>query len=94
MQAIKVHITDAEALERVQPAALRGYLRQRGWVHSDTWRDRIEVWTKAHSGEYKQVLVQMKITGSYALRVSEAVGLLAELEDRSELEVYDDLAGE
>ena len=91
MTAIKVQITDADALERVQPAALRGYLKERDWVHSDTWRDRIEIWTKTHSGEHRQVLVQKKITGRYALRVREAVGLLAELEDRSQLEVYDDI---
>lgn len=89
-----VQITDAAALSRVPPTALRAYLQSRDWVQADTWRGRIQVWSKEHNGQPSEVLAPLReLSGSYATRMYEAVALLAELEERSQLDVYRDLLG-
>ena len=89
-----VQIKDAEALRRVNPPALRAYLESQNWGFRETWRNRITVWTKEHAGKVRQILMPLREdSGSYATRIYEAVLLLAELEDRSQLDVYYDLMG-
>ena len=89
-----VQITDAEALERLYPTAVRAYLAGRGWVHQSTWRDRIMVWSKEQGGQTHEALVPLhELSGVYAVRISELVELLSGLEERSQLEVYYDLLG-
>ena len=89
-----VQITDAAALSRVPPTALRAYLQSRDWVQVDTWRSRIQIWSKEHNGQPSQVLSPLReMSGSYATRMYEAVALLAELEERSQFDVYYDLLG-
>lgn len=89
-----VQIKDAEALRRVNPPALRAYLESQNWSFRETWRDRITVWTKEHARKVRQILMPLREdSGSYATRIYEAVLLLAELEDRSQLDVYYDLMG-
>lgn len=91
---MNVQIRDAEALRRVSPAMLRAYLKARGWVHEETWRDRILVWSNTHNGQGQQVLVPLREeSDTYAVRISEAVALLADVEARSQLDVYHDLIG-
>ncbi len=87
-----VQINDAEALRRISPAMLCAYLKTRGWVHEETWRDRILVWSNAHNGQRQQVLAPLREqSDAYAVRISEAVALLADVEERSQLDVYYDL---
>lgn len=89
-----VQIKDAEALRRVNPPALRAYLESQSWISRETWRGRIMIWTKEYAGEVRQILMPLhEDSGSYATRIYEAVSLLAELEDRSQLDVYYELMG-
>ena len=89
-----VQIADADALRRISPAMLRAYLEARGWVHEQTWRNRIMVWSYAQGDEIREILVPLREqSDAYPVRISESVGLLAELEDRSQLSVYYDLVG-
>lgn len=91
---VNVQIRDAAALRRVSPAMLRAYLEARGWVHEETWRDRILVWSNTNNGQPQQVLVPLREeTDTYAVRISEAVALLADVEARSQIDVYHDLIG-
>lgn len=89
-----VQIKDAAALGRVSPAMLRAYLEARGWALGETWRNRVMVWTKSGSPEVKDLLAPLREQSAvYAVRIGEAVALLAELEERSQLDVYYDLMG-
>lgn len=89
---MEVQITDAEALERIYPPALRAYLAGRGWVHQSTWRNRIMVWSTEQGGQTHEALVPMhELTGVYAVRISELIELLSRIESRSQLDVYYDL---
>lgn len=90
--AIKAHITDVEALERISIDALRAYMSRHDWTLQQNWRGRVLVWTKDTDGQTRQILTPLhRHTGSYATRVVEAISELAEAEGRSQLDVYDDL---
>ena len=86
---MEVQIRDAAALRRVSPVQLRAYLEATGWVLEENWRNRISVWVKETGGQTQQVLVPLREhSDAYALRIGEAVTLLAEMEGRSQLAVY------
>ena len=89
-----VQIRDSEALRRVSPTILRAYLDSRGWVQGETWRNRILVRSNTQNGQAREILVPLREqSDAYAIRVSEALALLAEIEERSQLDVYYDLIG-
>lgn len=92
---MKVKIRDALALRRVSPTILRAYLEAHGWVHVETWRNRILVWsTSSYDGQTHEILPPLREqSDTYAVRIFEAVDLLSELEDRSQLDIYYDLIG-
>ena len=89
-----VLITDANELRRVTPVLLGTYLGVQGWVRQETWKDRIVVWSKDTGHATLEVLVPLREqSDAYAVRLSEAVATLAQLESRSQLEVYYDMVG-
>ena len=84
-----VQITDVASLRRLSPVALRAYLQSHGWDHKETWRNRIRIWSKEHEGQTVEVLTPLRErSNAYATRMSEVVSLLADLEGRSQLDVY------
>ena len=92
MTAIPLDI-DAAALRRVTPPMLAAYLGGRGWQATENWRGRIMVCSK--TGVDQDVLVPLQEhSDTYALRIAEALDLLAELEGRSRQDVYRDLLAE
>ena len=89
-----VQIRDAAALRRVSPDRLRAYLQARDWVQEEVWRDRIMVWSATRGERVNEILIPLREqSDAYAVRISEAVALLSEIEERSQLEVYHDLLG-
>lgn len=89
-----VLIRDAVALRRITPAALQSYLETHGWARQEVWKHRIAEWGCEVEGEYRQILVALReYSDTYAVRIAEAINSLAELEQRSQLEVYYDLIG-
>ena len=89
-----VQIRDAAALRRVSPDRLRAYLQAHDWVQEDVWRDRMMVWSSTWGEQVNEILIPLREqSDAYAVRISEAVALLAEIEERSQLEVYYDLVG-
>ena len=89
---MNVHIRDSAALSRITPPLLSRYLEVHGWTREETWRGRITVWSTEHIEQRHQVLMPlMELSDAYAVRMSEAVSTLAEIEDRSQLEVYYEL---
>ena len=89
---IRVKITDREALGRISPEMLRSYLETRGWDQGETWRGVITIWTKTEGGQTGKILMPLsQRSDAYEVRISEAVELLAGMEDRSQLDVYHEL---
>ena len=92
---MNVHIRDSAALNRITPSLLSMYLKIHGWVYEETWRGRIAVWSKVYNEKRQQILVPLTDSSdTYAVRMSEAVSTLADIEGRSQLEVYDELVAD
>ena len=91
---MNVQIIDSSALRRVSPKVLGGYLEAQGWERQETWRNRIVVWSKTTVDYVAELLVPLREqSDAYTVRISEALGTLARIEDRSQLDVYHDLMG-
>ena len=92
---MEVHIKDYGALGTITPTLLRQYLTSHGWSKEETWRNRIVVWSMARDEQRNQILMPLnELSDTYPLRMSEAVSILAEVENRSQLNVYHEvLAG-
>ena len=89
-----VQVRDRPALRRVSPTAIQVYLQSHGWVHEENWRERIAVWSFDEYGETHQILAPLlEVSDRYHARILEALSTLAELEMRSQLDVYYDLIG-
>ena len=89
-----VQITDVEALRRISSAMLSAYLESHGWVRRETWRERIVVWSKEENGQASEILAPLREqSDTYGARISEIMGVLAETQSRSQLDVYFDLLG-
>ena len=92
---MKVQIRDRDALESLTTANLRAYLEAHGWTDAGHWGERpVVIYGKEHDGRKWEVLVPLRDTASdYAEFMAEAVTTLSEAEDRSQLDVFHDLAG-
>lgn len=91
---MEVQIRDAAALSRVSPTMLSAYLGAQGRVREETWRGRTVVWCKTGDGRVNELLAPLREhSDAYSVRIAEAVALLAELEERSQLDVYYGLLG-
>ena len=89
-----VLITDSTALRRVTPVLLSAYLGMQGWTRQGTWKDRIVVWSKETDDSVAELLVSLREqSDAYAVRTAEAIAVLAQTEERSQLDVYYDLLG-
>ena len=91
---MKVQIRDRDALESLTAANVRAYLKGHGWADAGHWGDRpIVIYRKEQDGRKWEVLVPLRDTASdYAESMAWAVTTLAEAEDRSQLDVFYDLA--
>ena len=74
--------------------SLRAYLNSRGWKDEGTWGERpVTIFTKDHDGRTWEILVPHRDTiGGYAENMAETVAVLATVEERSQLDVFYDLA--
>ena len=90
---MKVQIRDKEALESLTTTTLRTYLKLQGWTDVRRWGKRAEIHSKESSGRLWEVAIPLRDDCSdYAEFMAEAVTALAEAEDRSQLDVFYDLA--
>ena len=89
-----VQIRDRDALSSISIVCLRAYLNSRGWTDAGIWGERpITVFAKEHEGRPWEILVPHRDTiGGYAENMAESVAVLAAVEERSELDVFYDLA--
>jgi len=88
---VRVIVTDAEALGRLEPAAVRAYLANAGWTRA---RERATgaIWTRQLDDSVASVFQPNDPTyADFALRMGVLLSALAIAEDRSQLAVLADL---
>ena len=88
-----VQIRDRDALASIPLVSLRAYLNSHGWTDVGIWGERpITVFAKEHEGRTWEILVPHRDTiGGYAENMAESVAVLAEVEKRSQLDVFYEL---
>ena len=91
---MQVQIRDAAAFRSISPTMLQAYLETKGWVRQEIWRSGLVVWALEHNNGSQEILAPLhELSYRYAVRISEVVETLSELEERSQLDVYCDLMG-
>ena len=91
---MKVQIRDREALSSLSVDNLPYYLISRGWNDEGPWGNRpATIYTKEHGGRNWEILVPSRDTlGDHVERMAEIIAILAEVEERSQLDVFYDLS--
>lgn len=90
---MKVHIRDEEALASLTSAHLRAYLETRGWGNPRPWGQWGTIFSKEQEGKLWEIAILLRDDGfGYAKFMAQIVATLAEAEDRSQLDVFYDLA--
>lgn len=89
-----VQIRDSAALSSISIVSLRAYLNSREWTDAGVWGERpITIFSKEHNGRTWEILVPHQDTiAGYAENMAETVAVLAEVEVRSQLDVFYDLS--
>jgi len=89
---MKVEIRDAEAVRKIHWLAAVNYLRARSWKEDPTAPKRAPLWHLTVDGEEYEVLMPTsKKIPDYALRMGDMLQVLAAAEQRSQLDIYQDL---
>ena len=90
---MKVQIRDKAALDSLTVANLRTYLEAHGWGDERPWGTWAIILSKERCGKTWEVAVPNEAGGLlYAESVAEIIATLAEAENRSQLDVFYDLA--
>jgi hypothetical protein len=90
---VKVTIRDKDALTALSWVGLKTYLESKGWKPVDDISDKAVVYQRrVKKTRYWEILVPLRTDlADYAARMGDAVRTLGRVEDRSELDVYEDL---
>ena len=91
---MQVQIRDRTALSSLSVVSLRSYLISREWKNQGSWGERpATIFAKEHGGRWWEVRLPTRDTvADYAENMAESVSVLAQIEGRSQLEVFYDLA--
>ena len=91
---MQVTIRDHTALESLPVLSVRAYLASRGWINEGTWgrRGLASLYLKEEDGRSWDIVVpNLETVSDYPRRMFEVVSTLAELEQRSQFDVFYDL---
>lgn len=90
---MKVRIEDKDALDALSWKALKAYLDRTGWQHAKELPGKGVIYRRrGPDRRLREIAVPLRRDfADYAARMGDAVGTLARAEDRSELDVYEDL---
>ena len=90
---MKLEIRDFEALSKLSLVDVRAYLTSQGWQPHGRYGDVATIFHKTlPNGCFGEVLLPMREElGDYAARMGDLVASVAELEQRSQLTVFNDL---
>ncbi len=91
---MKVEIRDWKALSSLSLSSLRSYLTSHGWIDGGAWGGgSATIFFKESGGRAWDVLVPMQdAAADYAYRMGDAVTAIASVEERSQIDVFYDLA--
>ena len=90
---MRVQIRDKEALGSLTPENLRAYLESQGWGNDRPWGQWGTILSKEQKGKLWEIVVPLRDEGyGYAEFMGLMVATLAEAEDRSQLDVFGDMA--
>jgi hypothetical protein len=93
LRNVRVIVTDADVLGRIDPAGAAAYLERRGWVRAHERADGA-IWTRWLGDSSVKVFAPIDpAVADFALRMGALLGALAFAEDRSQLAVLVDLCG-
>ena len=89
-----VQIQDRTALSSLSIVSLKAYLKSRGWNDAGPWGSRpATIYNKEHAGRVWEVLLPVRDTvADYAENMAESVAVLARVEERSQMDVFHDIA--
>ena len=91
---MKVQIRDKEAMESLAVANLRAYLEAHGWGDERPWGTWASIFSKEERSKIWEVAVPNEAGGLlYAESVAEIIATLADVEERSQTDVFCDLVG-
>ena len=90
---MKAQIRDKQALSSISIEGLTSYLQTRKWINKGKWGNRPAViYTKKHARRHWDILVPTDTdVGDYAIGMAETLEILATIEDRSQLDIFNDL---
>lgn len=90
---MRLELTDQAALSQLPWGDLKSYLDGQGWTQTDRLGDKALVYVQhADTSDGPEILVPAREDlGDYASRMAEAVRILADIEQRSVLEVFRDI---
>jgi hypothetical protein len=93
VSTMRVIITDEEALRTLSWKAVKAYIEASGWHRARVIADKSVIYQHTDKdGRLWEIAVLLRDDlADYVSRMADAVGTLARVEDRSELDVYEDL---
>ena len=87
---MKAIVTDREIIESLSSLELKAYLLAQGWQSVDKIKDKALILTKAGFSQ-ELILPIRRDLGDFALRLSELIHSLSDIENRSELSIIEDI---
>lgn len=85
---MRARITDSAALRKISPSQIMAYLRSKGAKQVGKFSDKAAIWTLGK----EEFLVPLAAEfADYAYRVADILAALERVEERSQLEIMDDL---
>lgn len=86
---MKAHIYDVESLRAIPPAAVVAYIRFQGWHATEQFGDHSDVYIRNSGNEI--ILPRTQYIDDYAAVMSTTIERLAIIENRDEIQIYNDL---
>lgn len=88
---MNVTIRDSKVLNTLKPTDMVAYLRASGWQRESDLDGNAELWISPGSGKSDVLVPLRRAARDYALRASEFLKILEDVEGRSQQEIFDDI---
>lgn len=85
---MRARITDSAALRKISPSQIMAYLRSKGAKQVGKFSDKAAIWTL---GKEEFLVPAAAEFADYAYRIADILAALERVEERSQLEILDDL---
>lgn len=85
------HHIETKTLEGITVSMIETYLQNHDWQFERAWFDKARIWTYRLNPQFSVRVPQHEAFGDYLARVYDVVHKLAQIENRSQQDVLDDL---